>query len=96
MPGNRAYARTEYRKKAAALRRHVARTGEPCWICGQPIDLTLPARHAMAFTADHVEPLARGGAVCGEIRPAHRRCNSRRNARAAPETITAPTTTREW
>lgn len=49
-----------------------------CWLCGQPIDMTLPPHHARAFTLDHVVPIARAGQLHGETRPAHRECNSSR------------------
>lgn len=49
-----------------------------CWLCGQYINPDLPYTHAMAGTADHVETLATGGDILGELRPAHRSCNSRR------------------
>lgn len=50
-----------------------------CWLCGNPIDMKLPPHHANAFTLDHIIPLARGGDLHGETKPAHRSCNSARN-----------------
>lgn len=85
-----------YAKRTRALRHHVQRTGEPCWLCGEPIDLDLPPTHPKAFTADHVDAIANGGRLLGELRPAHRACNSRRGRRRTPEQINRPTTTREW
>ena len=32
-----------------------------CWLCGHPIDLTLPYNHAYGWTLDHVVPLSLGG-----------------------------------
>ena len=75
-----------YRRKREVLRRQVARDGLPCWICGEPIDVTLDASDRMSFTADHFEALANGGhLVRNELRPAHRACNSRRGNAADPE-----------
>lgn len=85
-----------YRKKTAALKAHVKRTGEPCWLCGQSIDLHLPYTHPMSFTADHVEAVANGGKLLGELRPAHRRCNSSRGKKRVGELISRPKTTRDW
>ncbi|MDR1266596.1 MAG: HNH endonuclease [Propionibacteriaceae bacterium] len=76
----------EYRKRVKALRDlRIPR----CWICGRAIDYTLPPRHTMGFTADHVEPRSLGGDLYGELRPAHRACNSRRGNRVGrrPKTI---------
>lgn len=85
-----------YRKRTHALRAHVKRTGEPCWLCGQPIDLTLPYTHKMSFTADHVDALGNGGRLLGDLRPAHRSCNSSRGKKRTREQITQPRTTRTW
>ena len=52
----------------------------PCWICGQPIDYAAHWKDGRSFTADHVQPMARGGKLYGELRPAHRACNSSRGA----------------
>lgn len=49
-----------------------------CWLCGNPIDMNLPPLHTNAFTLDHIIPLARGGDLHGETKPAHRSCNSAR------------------
>ncbi|WP_433382774.1 HNH endonuclease [Streptosporangium sp. CA-115845] len=54
-----------------------------CWLCGHMIDKTLPARHPMSWTADHVDPISLGGAErdIRLLRPAHMRCNSKRGNR---------------
>lgn len=49
-----------------------------CWLCGNPIDMQLPPHHTNAFTLDHIIPIARGGNLHSETRPAHRKCNSSR------------------
>lgn len=67
-----------YIAKRDQLRRVAKRNDLPCWICGQRFDWSLPWKHSMAFTADHVAPIAAGGSMTGELRPAHRGCNSRR------------------
>jgi 5-methylcytosine-specific restriction endonuclease McrA len=70
-----------YRRKAKALRRQ----GRDCAWCGQPIDYTLPATHAMSFTADHPEAVANGGHLYQQdLAPMHRACNSKKGDSAAP------------
>lgn len=67
--GSKAYIRARKRLK---------RKGLPCWICGYAIPTDVPANHPQSFTADHYVPLNAGGELLGELRPAHRGCNSRR------------------
>lgn len=80
-----------YRKRTAALKaqRH------DCWLCGKPIDYELSWKHKMAFTADHVQPRSKGGHIYGEIRAAHRSCNSSRSNRVTTVT-TPPKTALQW
>ncbi|MFF5988151.1 HNH endonuclease [Prauserella flavalba] len=55
------------------------RISNVCWICGHPIDLSLPAEDPMSFTADKLIPRSLGGPpTLDNARPAHRRCNSKR------------------
>ena len=74
--------KTNYRwsQRVARERKRLERNPEQatCWLCGQPINMTLPPTHARAFTLDHVTPLARGGNLFDETKPAHRACNSAR------------------
>lgn len=63
-----------YRNQAKRLRR----TAHTCWLCGKHIDIALPYTHPESWTADHVQPINAGGDVHGELRPAHRGCNSSR------------------
>lgn len=85
-----------YRKRTKALRDHVKRTGAPCWLCGQPIDMNLPYTHRLSFTADHVDARGNGGKLLGEIRAAHRSCNSSRGKGRVSENVPRPKTTRQW
>jgi hypothetical protein len=91
-----AYESHAYRKKTKTLRRHVERTGQPCWLCHKPIDLTLPPRHPQSFSADHVDPLGNGGKLLGELRPAHFGCNSARGKMRTSEQVPKPKTSRQW
>ena len=63
--------------------RQVIARGKPCcWLCGQPIDYSIPSTEPMGFVVDHVVPLARGGAdVLANKKAAHRICNRKKGAR---------------
>lgn len=60
----------------------IERDGLECWLCHRPVDIAARWNAAVAPTADHVIPLARGGSDdLGNLRLAHRSCNSRRRDR---------------
>lgn len=71
-----------------ALRSRVL-AGEPCALCGQPIDLSLPQtyvdprdgkrkRAPWSFEVDEIVPISQGGLPYGEnCQPAHRICNQK-------------------
>lgn len=84
----------EYTRRRDALKRMARRDDLPCWLCGNAIDFELDYKHPMSFTADHVEAVAAGGSMTGPLKPAHRACNSRRQAQPVRQmrTIQAPTT----
>ena len=87
MAGQRnSYGHRAFRRQAKALRNRVATEQLPCAWCGQPIDLALPARDPMSFTADHPQAIAQGGRLAGQqLSPMHRRCNSQKNDSSAIE-----------
>ena len=64
---------TQRFKDRARLRKLKA----PCHICGGPIDYDLKWPDPMCFVADHVKPLARGGAdtIANKL-ASHARCNA--------------------
>lgn len=66
----------QYGRRTQALTREVLRRSTVCWLCGKD----------GADTADHVVPVAKGGAVydLANLRPAHRSCNSSRGDLRAP------------
>lgn len=68
--------RDRQRKRIAAR----VRAGEPCCLCGRPIDLALPFPDPWSFTVEHVIPTSHGGADHGEnqLAPCHLTCNRRR------------------
>lgn len=90
------YSDRGYRANAAALRKATSDNGWPCHLCGKPIDMTLPYTHPLAFTADHLTAIARGGNLLGELAPAHRRCNSRRGCKRLAHQVRPPKTTQDW
>ena len=68
-----------------------AAAGEPCAICGQPIDVTRAwivdddgrrKRDPLSCECDEVVPVSRGGSPVdlANVRPVHRICNERRGA----------------
>ena len=71
--------------RRAILQRVAA--GEPCALCGQPIDLTLPQtyidqrdgkrkRAPWSLEVDEIVPISLGGLPYGDnCQPAHRKCN---------------------
>lgn len=61
------------------------RDGPSCWLCGNDVDPRAPRGSAHAGSVDHVVPRAKGGRDDGgNLRLAHRQCNSRRGS-ALPE-----------
>jgi 5-methylcytosine-specific restriction endonuclease McrA len=66
----------DYDRRAAIVRA----TPGPCHLCGEWVDVTLPAGHPLAPEADHVTP----GDPASELRLAHRQCNQRKGARGTP------------
>ena len=66
-PTQRGYG-YRYQQERAAVLHNASR----CAICGLPPTATDP------LTADHIVPLSRGGGIEGNLRPAHRSCNSGR------------------
>lgn len=90
------YSDRTYRKRAAELRKATSDNGWPCHLCGKPIDMSLPYTHPLAFTADHLDAIANGGQLLGDLAPAHRRCNSRRGRKRLAHQVRAPKTTQAW
>ncbi|RNL44744.1 HNH endonuclease [Paraeggerthella hongkongensis] len=62
------------------LRAWLRSLGNPCHICGQPIDYSLPPGNPMSFEVDELIPVSKGGSPIdrGNVAAAHRICNQRR------------------
>ena len=69
-----------YRKRRYRLRRRLEQHPElaRCWLCGEPINMSLHPLDDLAFSLDHIVPISAGGSIDAEVRPAHRVCNSSR------------------
>lgn len=93
---DRIRGRARAERNARILRRNPV-----CYICGDPIDLTIPSPEPMSGEVDHVIALARGGTEDGNnLRPSHRACNRAKSDKLyAPNiirrsnTLTRPATT---
>lgn len=58
----------------------LTRHGKTCYLCLEPIDLSIPRTEAFGLHLDHVVPLFRGGAhSLDNVHPAHAVCNLRKN-----------------
>ena len=56
-----------------------------CWLCGKPIDYSLPAGHPEAWNLDHAHPVSTHPELAEDpanFRPSHADCNERRGDRA--------------
>lgn len=72
-----------------------------CWLCGKPVDTTLPAGLPNSPEVDEIVPVSRGGSPFdrANCRLACRLCNQRRgNGMRGSQRRPAPTfiTTRQW
>ena len=79
-PSRRGRNLQAYRRKA----QRVTRNGSVCWLCGEAIDPNLHYLNPLAGVADHVDPIAHGGDILGELRAAHRQCNLERGTKPPP------------
>lgn len=70
-----------------SLLKRMRAVGAPCWICGLPIDYSLPARHPLSFECDELVPVSRGGSPYdpANCAAAHRCCNQWRSAKSVAQ-----------
>ncbi|MGH7744858.1 MAG: HNH endonuclease [Candidatus Dormibacteria bacterium] len=68
---------SRWRKVQAEVIANGALYGQPCFLCGLPIDYTLYYRHRYAPTVHHIIGLAQGGDPLdpANLTVAHRSCN---------------------
>jgi 5-methylcytosine-specific restriction endonuclease McrA len=71
------------------FRRILAKDGAPCHLCGGAIDYEIDDHLSpLAFQADHVIPLSKGGRdVLENLAPSHRGCNQRRYNKPLPDQV---------
>lgn len=69
----------------SSLRKRMASQPQTCWMCGLPIDCSIPARHPYALELDELIPISKGGSAIdpANIRAAHRCCNQWRGDKDA-------------
>ena len=84
-------------KRAKHLAKEQRAKRLPCWLCGLPIDYTLPPDDDMAFSVDHVKPWSTHPELRedpGNLASAHARCNKQRGNKAPPPSLGLMS--REW
>lgn len=108
--GNPRYVNWKARERALAIVRQRAAQGEPCALCGLPIDLSREQtyidpkdgkrkRAPWSLECDEIIPISRGGSPIDptNIQPTHRACNQRKGNRGAVQVETlSPKTSRQW
>lgn len=82
------------RRKAVAKQK---RASKVCYLCGGPIDVTLPKEHPMSFQLDHRLALAAGGDPWDPTNhgSTHRACNRAKSDRPVNPLVQVPTS-RQW
>lgn len=66
-------------------RQLIARDKPPCHLCGREILWNADHLHPLAFQADHITPLSRGGEdVLENLAASHRVCNQSRYNKPLP------------
>lgn len=109
---NPRYENWKARERALAIVRQRAAQGEPCAICGLPIELDRPQtyidprdgkrkRAPWSLECDEIVPISRGGSPIdpSNIQPTHRACNQRKSNRVEIEfkvISVKPVTSRQW
>lgn len=65
------------------MRARVMARESVCYLCGRPVDKSLPGTSPMGPSVDHVEARSRGGSVFDEqnLHLVHKICNSMKGSR---------------
>jgi hypothetical protein len=85
--------RKEFRYRAQHHRNPDGTTGEPCWLCGQPIDYRLKFPHPRSWSLDHVIPVKENPALMlnqSNWRSSHLDCNNHRQTDEPPIELGQP------
>lgn len=73
--------RSTFRAVCAAHVNHDGTIGAPCWLCGRPIDYSLPDTHPDGFNLDHAYTVSAHPELAEDpanFRPSHKACNELR------------------
>jgi hypothetical protein len=85
--------RKRYRSRANAFHNKDGSKGEPCWLCGKPIDYRLKWPHPRSWSLDHAVPIADNPALmlnASNFRSSHLDCNNHRQTDAPPIDLGTP------
>ena len=91
MTKRRPYEPELYGGRRRQLKARIRREEPNCWLCGYPVDLSLPPNHPMSSTVDEVIPRSRSvdrqraALDRDNCRHAHRACNSAKGDRLVEE-----------
>lgn len=97
MPNDNSRSHRRYRKLKKLFREQCARLLRVCWLCGQPIDYSLPKDHPDAFSLDHRFGWAEFPHLRydpGNFEASHLDCNRRRGKKTSPASL--GTLSEEW
>ncbi|RRD61642.1 HNH endonuclease [Leucobacter sp. OH1287] len=86
-----------YKKLRKTFRQTCQTKQLPCWLCEQPIDYNLPARHPEAFELDHINPVTSHPEQANNpnnFKPSHRLCNQTKSNKT--HTTNLGTLSRNW
>lgn len=85
-PPTKANPRRANGHRRDVVRSRVLARGEPCWICGLPIDPGLRNPDPLSAVVDELVPVSRGGSPTDPANcvAAHRCCNGWRGAKPVP------------
>ena len=78
-------ARERYLYQARNHRNKDGSWGQPCWLCGQPIDYRLKWPHPRSWSLDHAIPISDNPALAlnpSGFRSSHLDCNNHRQSDA--------------
>jgi hypothetical protein len=78
-------ARDQFRIRAKNVHNKDGSKGQPCWLCGQPIDYRLKYPHPRSWTVDHAIPIKENFGLMlnpANFRSAHLDCNMYRGTDA--------------
>jgi 5-methylcytosine-specific restriction endonuclease McrA len=86
-------SREQFRYRAQHHRNSDGSSGEPCWLCGQPIDYRLKFPHPRSWSLDHIVPIADNPRLAlnpTNYRSAHLDCNNYRQTGEPPIELGVP------